>query len=292
MKIKVSAGYRVFSIFNILLLAGLAILCIFPFIHVLSVSLSDAGPAAANAVVAWPVGFNLSAYKLIATRDDFLLSFLVSVRRVLAGVAVNTAVTLLMGYPLSKSEKEFKGRTLYTWLLIFVMIFTGGLVPNFMLVKDLGLMDTVWALVLPGAVPIFNVILVMNFIKQLPKDIEEAAFIDGVSYWGSFWRIVLPVSTPVIATIVLFSFLGHWNAWFDGLIYNNSSKNYPLQTFMYTVISSRDVVSLDQATAYNDVNSATLKAAQLVVSMLPVLIIYPFLQKYFTKGLTVGAVKG
>ena len=291
-KTRLSPSYRLFYGFNLFCLVLLGVLCLFPVLHILAVSLSNAGAAAANQVVLWPKGFNLQSYHLIATRDDFLRSFGISGQRVIFGVAINVALTVLMAYPLSKPEGEFPVRRIYVWLLIFVMIFNGGMVPNFMLIKDLGLLDSIWALVLPGAVPIFNVILMMNFIKQLPKDIEEAAFMDGANYFQSLIRIVLPISKPVLATITLFSFLNHWNAWFDGLIYNNSTKNYPLQTFMYTIISSRDVTNLDQATAFSDVNGATLKAAQLFVSLLPILLIYPFLQKYFTKGLTIGAVKG
>lgn len=285
-------SYMIFSVFNFVVLTFSAILCIFPVLHILAVSLSEAGPAAANQIVLIPKGFNIQSYLLITQRMDFLLSFWVSIRRVLLGVVINTIFTVLLAYPLSKSNREFRGRTIYTWMLIFVMIFNGGIVPNFILINNLGLMDSIWALVLPTAVPIFNVILVMNFIKQLPKDIEEAGFIDGANYFQSLISLILPLSKPVIATVTLFSFLNHWNAWFDGLIYNNNSKNYPLQTFMYTVVSNRDVTNLDQATAYAEVNSATLQSAQLFVSLIPILIIYPFLQKHFTKGLTIGAVKG
>jgi len=172
------------------------------------------------------------------------------------------------------------------------MIFNGGLVPNYILIKNLNLLDNIWSLILPGAVPIFNVILMMNFIRQLPKDIEEAVFIDGCSHFQCLVRIIIPLSAPALATVVLFSFLSHWNAYFDGLIYMNKSLNYPLQTFLYMVIASRDITNIDQAASFAEVNATTLKSAQLFVSMVPIFIVYPFLQRYFIKGLTLGAVKG
>ena len=172
------------------------------------------------------------------------------------------------------------------------MIFDGGLIPNYLQVKNLNLFDTIWALVLPGAVPIYNVILVMNFMKQLPDTIEEAAEVDGASYFQRFTKIILPLCKPSIATIILFSFLSHWNGWFDGKIYNNSTANYPLQTYLQALIANTDITNSSEAIENALTNVKTLQAAQLFLTMLPILVIYPFLQKYFTKGLTIGAVKG
>ncbi|WP_274649563.1 carbohydrate ABC transporter permease [Paenibacillus humicola] len=288
---RMNAG-RLFTCVNYLFLACAGALCVFPVLHILAVSLSSAGPAAANRVVVWPVDFTFQAYAAVFSRAPFITSFGVSIERTVVGVAVNAALTALMGYPLSKTAKELPGRNLYVWLLVFVMLFNAGLVPTYMLVKNLHLLNTLWALVLPGAVPIFSVILVMNFIKMLPKEIEEAAFIDGASYWMCWRRLILPLSKPVIATIVLFSFVGHWNSWYDGLIYMNDSKLYPLQTYLYTVIQNQDITSLDQAASYAEVNGVTLQSAQIFSGMVPILLMYPFLQKYFTKGIVLGAVKG
>jgi putative aldouronate transport system permease protein len=287
-----SAGSIVFQIINYTFLAVVAALCLFPILHVFAVSFSGAGPAAANEVVLWPIDFNLSSYSTILSKPAFLSSFGISVERTLFGVVINTVLTLLMGYPLSKTAKEMPGRNVYMWLLVFVMLFNAGLVPNYLLIKTLGFIDSIWALVLPTAVPVFNVILVMNFMKMLPREIEEAAFIDGASYWVCWSKLILPLSKPVIATIVLFSFVMHWNSWYDGLIYMNDNAKYPLQTFLYTVIQDRDITTLDQAQDSTFVNGVTLKAAQIFIAMLPVIILYPFLQKYFTKGIVVGAVKG
>jgi putative aldouronate transport system permease protein len=294
-----SAGVRSHSIASracyaliIVFLTLLAVLCAFPVIHMLSVSLSNQSAVAANQVTLLPVGFNLASYRMVAKRSAFWTAFGVSVKRVILGVVVNTVLTVLMAYPLSKSVRDFPARRYYVWVLIFAMIFDGGLIPNYLLVKNLNLFDTVWALVLPGAVPIYNVILVMNFMKQIPDTIEEAAQVDGASYFQRFFRIVLPLTKPSIATVVLFSFIGHWNGWFDGKIYNNNTAHYPLQTYLQALIANTDLTNSSEAIENALTNVKTLQAAQLFLTMLPILMIYPFLQKYFTKGLTIGAVKG
>ncbi|MBQ8638991.1 MAG: carbohydrate ABC transporter permease [Lachnospiraceae bacterium] len=287
-----SVGSRIFIVINITILTMLAVMCAFPVVHMFSVSLSNQSAVAANQVNLLPVGFNLASYKMVAKREAFWNSFGVSVQRVAIGVTINTVLTVLMAYPLSKSVREFPSRRVYVWILLFAMIFDGGLIPNYLQVKNLDLFDTIWALVLPGAVPIYNVILVMNFMKQLPDTIEEAAEVDGASYFQRFTRIVLPLSKPSIATVVLFSFLNHWNGWFDGKIYNNNTANYPLQTYLQALLANTDLTNSSEAIENALTNVKTLQAAQLFLTMLPILIVYPFLQKYFTKGLTIGAVKG
>ncbi len=285
-------GHKAFTVANTLLMLALSAVCLFPVIHILSVSLSDQAAVSANEVNLLPVGFTLASYKVVAKREAFWRAFGVSLERVVLGVLINTVLTVLMAYPLSQPATKFKARRYYVWLLIFVMVFDGGLIPNYILVKDLGLFDTIWALVLPGAVPIYNIILCMNFMKQLPDTIEDAARVDGASYFQRFLYIVLPLSKPVIATITLFSFLSHWNSWFDGKIYNNKSIHYPLQTYLQNLISNSDMTNASDAIENALSNVKTLQAAQLFLTLLPILLIYPFLQKYFTKGLTIGAVKG
>ena len=280
-----------FRTVNVIFLAFLAALCLLPLIHIAAVSFSDQAMVSANRVGLFPKGFTLASYKMVAKRAAFWTAFGVSVKRVILGVAINTVITVLMAYPLSKSEREFPFRRVYVWLLIFVMIFDGGLVPNYLLVHNLNLFDTIWALVLPTAVPIYNIILTMNFMKQLPGTIEEAAMVDGAGYFQRFVYLVIPLSKPVIATVTLFSFIGHWNSWFDGKIYNNQTTNYPLQTYLQNLISSSDMTNAAEAIENALSNVKTLQAAQLVLTLLPILVIYPFLQKYFVGGMTVGAVK-
>lgn len=280
-----------FRTVNVVFLAFLAALCLLPLIHIAAVSFSDQAAVSANQVGLFPKGFTLASYKMVAKRGAFWKAFGVSVNRVILGVAINTVVTVLMAYPLSKSEREFPFRRVYVWLLIFVMIFDGGLVPNYLLVHNLKLFDTIWALVLPAAVPIYNIILTMNFMKQLPGTIEEAAMVDGAGYFQRFVYLIIPLSKPVIATVTLFSFISHWNSWFDGKIYNNQTTNYPLQTYLQNLISSSDMTNAAEAIENALSNVKTLQAAQLVLTLLPILLIYPFLQKYFVTGMMVGAVK-
>lgn len=280
-----------FRTVNVAFLAFLAALCLLPLIHIAAVSFSDQAAVSANQVGLFPKGFTLASYKMVAKRGAFWKAFGVSVNRVILGVAINTVITVLMAYPLSKSEREFPFRRVYVWLLIFVMIFDGGLVPNYLLVHNLKLFDTIWALVLPAAVPIYNIILTMNFMKQLPGTIEEAAMVDGAGYFQRFVYLIIPLSKPVIATVTLFSFISHWNSWFDGKIYNNQTTNYPLQTYLQNLISSSDMTNAAEAIENALSNVKTLQAAQLVLTLLPILLIYPFLQKYFVTGMMVGAVK-
>ena len=290
--LKVSSGMKVFAVFNYLFMAIVAFVCILPVVNILAISFSNSSAAAANLVKLWPVDFTAMSYKVILQRRNFMDAFSISVQRVILGTIIQGSLVVMMGYPLSKSSREFKGRAIYVGLLIFAMLFSGGLVPSYILIKNMGLLDSIWVLVLPGAVNIGNLIIMMNFMKQLPGEIEEAAFVDGSSYIQTLIRIIIPLSKPAIATITLFHFVGHWNEWFSGLIYMNTPKKYPLQTLLQTIIVSKDIRSLEDAKIFAKVSDRTIKAAQIFVTMIPVLVVYPFLQKYFTKGIVLGAVKG
>lgn len=292
MKSKRSINRIAFNIINYGILIAAAVLCVIPLVNVLAVSISSSTAAAANQVSLVPVGFNLSAYSYVLERSAFWVSFRITIVRCLLGIVLNVTIAILMAYPLSKSSRELFGRNVYMGLLIFAMLFNGGLVPFMLTMKSLGLMDTLWGLVLPTAVPIYSVLLVMNNIKMLPKEVEESARIDGASYPMTLFKILVPMLRPVIATITLFSFVNHYNAWFDGLVLMNDIKKYPLQTFLSQVVRSIDVKSMEETKMYKDINNRTLKAAQLFISLVPILLIYPFLQKFFTKGLIVGSVKG
>lgn len=291
-KNKIGTEFSYFRILNFFILGLAAFSCLMPVIHILAVSLSSSSASAANLVRFWPVDFTLKSYELLLQRDDFFLSFYVSVKRAVLGTGINVLTSVIMAYPLSKTVKVFPGRRVYISAMAFLMVFNGGIVPLYIVVRDLKLIDTIWALVLPSGVQIFNVILMLNFFKELPQEIEESAFVDGASYIRVLVSIIIPMSVTVIATITLFSFVFHWNSWFDGLIYNNNSRNYPLQTYMNGIVTGKDIKSLDQAQIYSEISSRTLKSAQIFISMLPVLLIYPFLQKYFIKGIIVGSVKG
>ncbi len=291
-KLEVSFGRHVFNVFNYTIMIIAAISCLFPLINILAVSFSSSSAASANMVYFLPVDFTTQAYEFVLQRASFWRSFLVSIERVLIGIPLNLFITVTMAYPLSKSSKVFRGRTIYIVIIMISMLFSGGLVPMLITMMKLHLIDTIWALVLPCAVPTFSVILMMNFFRQTPKEIEEAAMVDGADYFNVLTRIILPISTPVIATVTLFSFIMHWNSWFDGLVFMQDVRNYPLQTFLTSVIKNTDVKSLEDVQLFKDVNNKTIEAAQLFIALVPLLLIYPFLQKYFTKGIVVGSVKG
>ena len=268
-----------------------ALICLLPLINVLSVSLN--AKHSADRVVLWPVDWSVESYQIMLTRDELFVSLWMSVKRVVLGVVINTVLTVLMAYPLSRSGRVYKTRRVYVGILIFCMLFNGGMVPTLILVTVwLNLGNTVWALVLPGAVPIFNVILVMNFMRQMPKEMEEAAWIDGASNIKTLIYIVIPLSVPVIATVMMFSFVSQWNDWFSGLLYMTDVAKYPFQTYIQSTITAPDISNMIDLQNYANVSDKTIKAAQTIVGLIPMIIVYPFVQKYFAAGITLGAVKG
>ena len=297
MKQYYTPGVIVFTIFNYIFISVMALTCILPFINMIAISFSSSNAAAAGRVGLWPVEFSPNSYNLVMENIKFWKAALVSIRRIVIAVPLNLAFTVITAYPLSKEPSEFKMRNIYVWFFMITMLFSGGLIPFYLVIKTLGIMDTIWALTIPGAFSIWNTIIMLNFFRGLPKELEEAALIDGAGYLTTLARIILPLSTPSLATIALFSIVAHWNSWFDGLIYMNRSDNYPLQSYLQTV-------NIDPATLFRNIkdpaivakylstSKKTLRAAQLFIAALPVLAAYPFLQKYFTKGLVLGSVKG
>ncbi len=281
-------------IYLALLFCGL--ICLIPILNTVAISLSDKTSAALGLVRLWPVNFTTVSYGNMLEETQFWVSFMVSVKRVIIGVSLNMAVTILTAYPLSKSSSQFRTKSIYMWIVVFTMLFNGGLVPTFMVINKLNLMDTFWALVLPGAVPVFNVILLMNFFKGVPQSLEESASMDGAGPWTVLTQIYLPLSKPSLATIGLFSVVTHWNSYFDGKIYINSVSKLPLQTYIQSLSSSLNAEMMATMTAEEvqeqlAMSSLTFNSAKVVVSMIPILLIYPFLQKYFVTGMVVGAVK-
>jgi putative aldouronate transport system permease protein len=281
------------AVIYIILLAA-ALSCVFPIIHILAVSFSSPGPAAAGLVSVWPVDPTTAAYEYLSSRVEFWRAFGVSLRRVGLGVIINTVLTLLCAYPLSRNVHRFPGRKYYVAGFLVAMLFSGGLIPTYMVVVRTGLMGSIWALIIPGAVPLFNVIVLLNFFRDIPDEIEEAAFIDGASHFTVLTRIYIPLSTAALATVTLFVIVGHWNSWFDGMIYINRPEGYPLQTYMRNVLIMEDFTNntIGEIMLKVSTSERTLKAAQVFLGCMPVLLVYPLLQRYFTKGLVLGSVKG
>jgi len=277
-----------------LLLALLALLCIIPLLNVLAISFSSTKAIDQGLVTLWPVEFSVRAYHYVTGNSTFMTSAAVSLKRVFLGTIINMVLTVLVAYPLSLESKNFKPRTWYVWFFVFTMLFHGGLVPNYVVVTQTHLIDTIWALIIPGAVPIFNVVLVLNFMRGLPKELAESAFIDGAGHWKLLGRIIVPLSKPVLATVMLFTVVGHWNEWFAGIIYMNSPKHYPLASFLQTVMVSIDITKIGNPIELAELvklNNRAIRAAEIFLAALPVLLVYPFLQRYFITGIVMGSVK-
>ena len=266
--------------------------CLLPLLNTLAISFSNNSAVNANQVGILPVGFTLSSYKKLLEDNQFWRSAWISVLRVVLGTGLNMLMMILLAYPLSKSKNRFASRDIYMKLVIFAMLFNGGLIPGYIIVSKLHLLNTIWALVLPGAVPVFNVILLMNFMKGVPEALEEAAVIDGASEWTILTRVVLPISKPGLATVALFSIVNHWNDYFQGLIYMRTPSKYPLQTYIQQLtIDVSQIADPQQLIYFMTISTRTLNAAKIVVATVPLLVIYPFLQRYFVTGIVIGAVK-
>lgn len=286
-------NYKLFTILNSSLLILLSLICVFPMIHVFAVSLSGRAAATANLIGLFPVDFTFDAYLKTLGNPNFIVSIMNSVERTVLSLVISTLITVMAAYSLSKEKKIFKSRSVYIVIFMFFMLFDAGLVPIYMLISNLKLINTIWALVLPGAVNIFNIILVLNYFRSsIPIQLEEAAMIDGANHYKILFKIYLPLAMPVIATILLFTMVGQWNSWFDGIIFLTDPRKYPLATYLQTIIVSEDFSKLNlSAQEIANLSNQTVKAAQIFIASIPVLIVYPFLQSYYVKGIVVGSVK-
>lgn len=284
----------IFVIINTVFLVMIAVLCIIPLIHILAVSFSSSAAAATGQVTFLPRDFSLNSYSYVAKRAAFWKSMIVSMKRIAIGGAINMILTVLVAYPLSLDKEDFRLRSFYVWVFFITMLFNGGLIPTYMLVKELGLLDNMFSLILPTAVPVFSVILLLNFFREIPTELSEAAFIDGAGHWRSLWSIYIPLSKPALATLLLFALVFHWNSWFDGLLYMNNPNNYPLQSYIQTIIVQRSysMMTREEIAELATISDRTLRASQIFLGSLPIIMVYPFLQKYFVKGIVLGGVKG
>ena len=293
---KEKFGIRQFIIYVVVILLTLS--CLIPLMNVISLSFSSSQAVASNKVGLWPEEFTFAAYEKIINDAQFWRSFGISVFRAAMALIINLFMIVTLAYPLSKSVKVFRSRKVFMNIMVFAMLFSGGMIPSYLVVRYLGLINSVWALILPGAVPIGSVILVMNFFRSVPKSLEESALLDGANPWQILTRIYIPISLPSLATVSLFSIVGSWNDFFGGLIYITKVENYPLMTYIQSLsvniaetLQKAGGMSTQQLQALLSVSNRNLNAAKIVVAIVPLLVIYPFLQKYFVQGIVVGAVK-
>ena len=288
-----SLPYTIFTTCNYIFLGLLGILCIAPLVHILAVSFSGQAAANANLVGLIPIEFTADAWGKTLGNDSFLRSLWNGVLRTIVGTLISMFCLVCAAYSLSKEDHEFKGRKFYVAFFVFIMLFNGGLIPTYILVQNLGLINTIWALVLPSAINVFNLILLLNFFRTgVPKTLEEAAFMDGANHFRILLSVYLPISLPAMATIGLFTMVGQWNSWFDGLIYLTDANKYPLSTFLQTIIVQQDFSQMNvNPDEVKNLSERTVKSAQIFIGAIPILMVYPFLQKYFVKGMVLGSVK-
>lgn len=268
-----------------------SILCVFPILHTISLSLSSSGPANAGDVTFYPKAFTLENYYKIMEDKKFFGAFWVSVERVVLVSVLSFIVTVMLAYPLSRDSKKFYMRNVYVWLLVFVMMFNAGIIPFYMVMKQLHLLNTFVGLVFPMVINVFNVILVINFFRSLPKEMDESASMDGAGPWTMLFKIYLPLSVPVLATITLFTVVNTWNDYFLGLVMVTRQSLVPLQTYIQSIVASIDPTRISTDPTAVVVSNKTLNAAKIFVTMLPIMILYPFLQRYFISGIMLGSVK-
>lgn len=289
-----SRGYRIFQVVNAIILTGVVVVTLYPFVNIVARSLSDNAYIIAGKVNLVPRGFNVAAYQAVMSDSMFWTSYGNTIFYTVVSTLISVALTICYAYVLSK--KHLRGRTALVGIAVFTMFFTGGLIPNYVLVTSLGLKNTVWAIALPNAINVFNLLVMKAFFESLPGELEEAAAVDGLNTYGTLLRIVLPLSKAMVATMVLFYAVSFWNSWFAAFLYMDRLELFPVTVYLRNLIAgATDATSTGGGlgTSSDIVQSAaTIQSVTIVLTVLPILAVYPFIQRYFVSGVMLGAVKG
>ncbi|MFZ2788250.1 MAG: carbohydrate ABC transporter permease [Gemmiger qucibialis] len=288
MKIKESGGYRVFKVFNAIILTLISVAMLYPFLYLVAQSFSSTQAIVAGQVGLIPKDFNISTYKYVITDGKFIPYYGNTIVYSIIGTVCALLFSALLAYPLSKAEL-YGGKAINKFI-IFTMYFSGGMIPNYILMVSLGLRDTVASFILPGMISTYYVILMRSFFLTLPRELEEAGEIDGLDLWGVFWRIAIPLSKPIIATMTLFYVVQYWNDWFDAFLYLDTTTKWPVAYYLRQLISSASGTSADAGDAMQI--ASNIKSCAMVLTSAPIICIYPFIQKYFVQGMMLGGVKG
>ncbi|WP_106766428.1 carbohydrate ABC transporter permease [Paenibacillus faecalis] len=288
-------GDRIFNVLNYTVLIMITLIVLYPLLFVLSASFSDPQTVLRGEMLLWPKGVNLNSYEKIFQNKDIMSGFTNTLIYTTVGTAINLTMTILAAYPLSR--KDFVGRNAIMALLVFTMFFSGGMIPTYLLIKNLDMLNTLWVMIIPNAVSIWNIIIMRTFFQQsIPGELQEAATIDGCSNIKILTRIILPLSMPIIAVTILFYAVGHWNAFFNALLYLSDKDKFPLQLILREILiqgQTNDMVKMSTESAIKQQREVEgIKYAVLVVANIPMLVLYPFLQRYFVKGVMIGAIKG
>jgi putative aldouronate transport system permease protein len=289
MKVYRTRGSIIFDFVVNLLMLLTILSCLVPFIYILSLSVSSPAAIINNEVFLWPKGINFESYKSIFTYPNFFNAYKNTLIYTVFGTLISLLLIVLFAYPLSKTY--LKGNKVLMKVVVFSMFFTGGLIPNYLLISYLHLTNTIWAMLIPFAINPFNLILMINFFKSISNELEEAALIDGLNYFGILWKIILPLSQAGLATVGLYTAVFFWNDWFNGLIYLKSSQ-FPVMLFLRNIVNGTSMVGDAAGAVDKSTIGISIKGAVIIVTTLPIIAIYPFLQKYFVKGVMIGAVKG
>ncbi len=281
-----------YQIFVYVMVTAFAVICLYPLLYVFAISVTPYSEYLENPIKLIPNTLDLSAYDKLLHLPLIYSGYRVTIFITVIGTLLNITLLCITAYPLSK--KDLKGRNIILALITFTMFFNGGLIPNFYIIRNLHLYDTIWALVLPGCLGAYNLILMKNFISNIPASLEESAYIDGANEFQVLWKIIVPLSKPAIATFVIFHVVSQWNSYFNAIIYTSKRSLWPLMLVLREMVVDDGMALVNQSTAVGSslVNTYTLKMATIIVCVLPILCIYPFMQRYFTKGLLVGSVKG
>lgn len=284
----------VFDIVNIIILLTIAIIVLYPLIYILSASFSDQTLVIKGKIWLLPKSFNIEAYKRVFSNNDIMIGYKNTIIYTVVGTVVNICMTIAAAYPLSR--KRFVGRNIFMRFFVFTMFFNGGLIPTYLVIKELGLYNNFWVMIIPGAVSVFNMIIMRTFFQTtIPEELYEASYMDGCGNLMALYKIVLPLSAPIIAVMVMFYGVAHWNEYFNAMIYLKSRSKYPLQIIL------REILLQSQMDSMSDISESSIgkimmeegiKLASIVASSVPVLLLYPWLQRYFVKGVMIGAVKG
>ncbi|MFE6735149.1 carbohydrate ABC transporter permease [Microbacterium sp. NPDC057650] len=287
---RITPGRRVFVVVNALLLTAFALVCVLPFVNVLASSLSTPGELATRPFILWPHTFSLDAYRYILSTPTIFRALGVSAVVTIGGTMISLVLTAFMAYALSK--KHLKGRRVINFLVVFTMLFSGGMIPTFIVVKSLGMIDSLWSLIIPVAINAFNFVIMRSFFQAMPESLEEAARIDGCTELGVFWRIVLPLSMASLATIGLFYAVYYWNTYQSAILYINSSEKWPIQVLLRQIVIVASGMNADDSAVDVVPPAQSVRMAVIFVATLPMLIVYPFVQRFFVKGAMIGSVKG
>ncbi|MGI5899089.1 MAG: carbohydrate ABC transporter permease [Christensenellales bacterium] len=290
--VKESMGDRIFKGIVTVLVVLLALTCVLPFINLFAISLSDTRPVTSGEVTFWPIGWNTAAYKAIISNGLLVQSLKFTVLLTILYTAMCLFCTVLLAYPLSR--RDLKGRTGVLLYIMFTMYFGGGMIPAYLVVSNLNLINSIWALILPALISTYNMILMKTYFQSLPEALVESAVIDGANDVQILFRVILPLSKPMLATIALFYAVGRWNALTDALLYINDPKMFPLQLRLRQIIAQNQVNQIinDIQEESTNIVTETVKSANVIFSIMPILLVYPFLQKYFVKGVMIGSIKG